>query len=180
MFNLFLKLKEVFVTDSAVLRASMLYPSLDSFSLRSVITRHQWKMICRAIYSRAQQKCEVCKCQGDKHPIECHELWRFDKKTGVQKLVGFKGLCPECHATQHVGRSIRYGLLDKVMLQLVKVNGWTEQQAADDISRALHSCGRGDKTKWKLDISYTDLFLQQTKRVNIMVCDQSVSDELGV
>jgi hypothetical protein len=49
---------------------------------------------------QAGHRCELCGGVGGSnrgHTIECHEVWDYDDRTWVQRLVRLTALCPACH-----------------------------------------------------------------------------------
>lgn len=72
-------------------------------NVRSNVTSKQWDIIRKDTYKKANYKCEICGGKGMTHSVECHEIWDYDEKTKLQKLVRFIALCPNCHKVKHIG-----------------------------------------------------------------------------
>src|SRR6266542_2374238 len=63
--------------------------------------------------------------RGPEHPVECHEVWRYDDRTHVQMLVRMIALCPACHQVKHLGFANVKGKGTQARAHLARVNGWT-------------------------------------------------------
>ena len=70
-------------------------------NVRTLLPTKWWDILRKDSYEKAEHKCEVCKQtgkeQGYKHNVECHEIWDYDDRLKVQKLLGLISLCPRCH-----------------------------------------------------------------------------------
>lgn len=134
-----------------------LVPSTCWFSnVRSQVSKVDWDKIRRESYQKANYKCEVCGGVGPKHPVECHEIWHYNDKTRVQKLVGMVSLCPQCHMVKHLGLA---GILGKEMearAHLKEVNSWTDDQAKKYIGEAFAKWDERSIYEWILNLSWLD------------------------
>jgi hypothetical protein len=72
-------------------------------NVRALVDELGWDRIRRQVYRQADYRCEVCGGRGPEHPVECHEVWRYDDRTRVQALVRMIALCPSCHRVKHMG-----------------------------------------------------------------------------
>jgi hypothetical protein len=67
-------------------------------SVRTMVKPSEWNKIRFISYEKANNICEICSDnglnQGYKHPVECHEIWHYDDKNKIQKLIGLISLCP--------------------------------------------------------------------------------------
>jgi len=120
-------------------------------NVRSEVSKEQWDIIRREAYKKAGYKCQICGGVGEKHPVECHEIWEY--KDGVQKLIGFIAICPACHQVKHIGLSRMRGLEEDCMKHLVKINNINEAQAYTYIENSFAIWDERNKQDWKLDIS---------------------------
>lgn len=112
-----------------------------------------WDVLRRETYRRAGNCCEICGGQGTQHPVEAHEVWRFDEETGIQSLVRLIALCPSCHEVVHFGRTVVTGRADQAIAHLAKVNRWTLEQAKDHAHEAAATLERRSSREWKIDLS---------------------------
>lgn len=125
-------------------------------NLRSRFKPGEWDRLRRACYEKAGHKCEICGGAGKKHPVEAHEIWAYDDMSHVQTLRGLISLCPSCHEVKHFGRARVTGNEARAFDHLVKVNGWTEQQARDHINDAFGIWQKRSRHPWVLDISLVE------------------------
>lgn len=135
-----------------------LVPSTCHFSnVRTTVSTKEWDKIRHISYEAAGNVCEICKDtgknQGYKHNVECHEIWHYDDKKHIQKLIGLISLCPTCHQVKHIGRAIAIGKQNEAIGQLLKVNKWTPEEAANHIAESFELYKERSKYQWKLDIS---------------------------
>ena len=89
-------------------------------NVRSNVSEAEWDRLRRPVYHRAGSRCEICGGRGQKHPVECHEVWLYDDAAGIQRLVDLIALCPSCHGVKHLGRSHVKGGGDEAIEQLDK------------------------------------------------------------
>lgn len=119
--------------------------------------KEDWDTLRRRVYARANYKCEVCGGKGPTHPVECHEVWEYDEKNKVQKLIGLIALCPDCHSVKHWGLAQMRGKEQECAAHLMKVNGWDADTAKAHVIEAFNTWLRRNKIKkWKLDASWLD------------------------
>jgi hypothetical protein len=136
-----------------------LVPSSSWYSnVRSNVTKEQWDLIRKDCYKKANYKCEICGDtsfnQGKKYPLEAHEIWEYNEKNYVQKLIGIIGLCNYCHTVKHPGLAQLNGKLDIVISQLMKVNEITEKEAFKMLDKAFEEWEIRSDYDWKLDIGF--------------------------
>jgi len=94
-------------------------------SLRNGMPRSRWDKLRKQVHDQNGNKCQIC---DSTVKLNCHELWEYDAKSNIQKLVGLGTICNMCHHVTHIGRSIqldREGHLDidAVVNHFLKVNG---------------------------------------------------------
>jgi hypothetical protein len=126
-------------------------------NVRTTVKPTEWDKIRFISYEAANHKCEICgdtgKNQGYKHAVECHEIWHYDDKEHVQKLIGLISLCPLCHMTKHIGRAMAMGRENFCYTQLAKVNNWTKEQIQEHVLASFETHKERSKHEWTLDIS---------------------------
>lgn len=131
-----------------------LVPSTSWFNnVRAVVTRQRWDAIRNKVYSQAYHCCEICGGVGPKHPVECHEIWRYDDKKFIQKLAGMIALCPNCHMVKHIGLAQVQDRGDKALKHLMKVNKMSKQQAEKYVADAFATWATRSSKTWKLDLT---------------------------
>jgi len=58
-----------------------LIPASSWFSnVRAFVSKKQWDTIRHKVFSKAYDTCEICGGIGPKHPVECHEIFEYDKE----------------------------------------------------------------------------------------------------
>ncbi len=129
-------------------------------NVRSHVSKEQWDTIRRKSYKNANYKCEICGGVGDKHPVECHEIWQYDDENNIQKLIGFISLCPNCHKVKHPGLAQIKNEFDIVINQLMKVNNMSKQEAYDYIDHVFKIWLKRSQHNWTVDIEYINEYLK--------------------
>jgi len=123
-------------------------------NLRSEVTKDEWDEIRRNAYKKANYRCEICSGIGSKWPVECHEIWRYDDRTNIQKLVGTVALCPNCHMVKHIGLAGIRGLRTDAIAHLQLVNGWDIDKAEKYVRDAFAVWHVRSNYKWSLDVAW--------------------------
>ena len=125
-------------------------------NLRSILSTKEWDIVRRKVYAQANYKCEICGGKGNRHPVECHELWSYDYKTQIQKFTGLIALCPACHEVVHIGLAQVRGRYKNAHNHLMKVNGIGSYEATEIVDNAFEEWQGRSMFKWELDISELD------------------------
>ncbi len=121
-------------------------------NVRALVDAPAWDRIRRQAYRQAGYRCEVCGGRGPEHPVECHEIWRYDDRTRVQALVRMIALCPACHQVKHLGFANVKGKGAQAGAHLARVNGWTLAQADAYIGEAFRVWAQRSQGPWTLDL----------------------------
>jgi hypothetical protein len=125
-------------------------------NVRSEVSRIQWDVLRRRIYTLAHHVCEICGGVGPRHPVECHEVWDYNEATGIQKLIKMVALCPACHEVKHYGLAQVRGRGQEAIDHLANINDWSESEAAMYAHGAMDRWYRQSDLEWTLDITYLD------------------------
>ena len=134
-----------------------LVPSTCWFTnLRSELSTSQWDKLRKATYRKANYRCEICGGKGDKHPVECHEIWDYDDENHIQALKGLIALCPACHQVKHIGLAKLRGKGEEAANHLKKVNGWNERQTQQYILEAFQTWNQRSQYQWQLDLTWLE------------------------
>lgn len=123
-------------------------------NVRNILSQTQWDIIKNIVYSKAYYICEICGGVGPKHPVECHEIWKYNDKKLTQHLEGMVALCPNCHMVKHIGLARIRGDEDKAIAHLMKVNNWTYKKSIKYIQKCFDIWRKRSSKKWKLSISH--------------------------
>lgn len=121
-------------------------------NLRSEFPKKTWDALRKDCYQKADYICEICGGKGKDWPVECHEIWDFNKP-GIQKLVRLIALCPLCHQCQHPGLAQIRGQFESCIQHYMKVNKVSREKAEQDFNAAFKEWRERNKIQWKLDIS---------------------------
>ncbi len=72
-------------------------------TLANLLPKKEWDEIRRQVYWEADYECVICGSNSSK--LHAHEVWTFDDKKHIQRLVNIECLCRLCHDVKHFGRS---------------------------------------------------------------------------
>jgi len=140
-------------------------------NVRAVVSNHEWKMLRwhfgasleqptpggGAICGRSSRGnnfliCNICGRRSDN--LHLHELWQFDDIELIQKLIGCRAICEECHNSIHFGRSKAVGFEKQALSHIQKINGWSDEDAINHVNSSFKEWRRRDRLHYKLDLSY--------------------------
>jgi hypothetical protein len=130
-----------------------LVPSSSWFSnVRSAVSSKEWDKIRKQVYAEAWHVCQICGGVGPNHPVEAHEIWKYDDKKLIQKLEGMIALCPKCHMVKHMGFANISGKRTIAENHFIEVNGLKRIKAQELINEAFELWAKRSKKKWTLDL----------------------------
>jgi hypothetical protein len=121
-------------------------------NLRSELRPKDWDTLRKAAYASTNLHCEVCACKPNK--LDAHEVWHYDDKTSVQKLVRIQPLCARCHEVKHIGLAEVRGNLSRAVHWLARVNDWTYIVAMRYVQAQFALWNYRSKFQWTLDVTY--------------------------
>ena len=109
-------------------------------------------------YFTTNHACGICGAGGR---LNCHELWQYDDKKHIQKLMGFIALCDMCHHVKHIGFAgilARQGKLDMnaVIEHFMTVNRCTKAAYSKHNDEAFEIWKERSRHNWKVDLSFLD------------------------
>ncbi len=131
-------------------------------NLRKYTDKNDWDKIRKQTYVNYEHKCGIC--GNEEGRLNCHELWEYDDKKHIQKLVGFIALCDMCHHVKHIGLA---GILaergelnyEKVVEHFVKVNECDSDTFKKHRKKAFEQWRERSSHKWQIDLGeYKNLF----------------------
>lgn len=128
-------------------------------NVRTKLKQSEWDKIRRKCYQESNYVCDICGGKGRKHPVECHEIWNYNDKTRIQKLIGLTSLCPSCHEVKHIGLTTIKGREKQAIKHLMKVNNINERTALNIIDSAFMLHGARSTKEWDLDISFLETYI---------------------
>lgn len=126
-------------------------------NVRSEVSKKQWDVIRKEVYSRAWHVCEICGTLPQKS-LHAHEVWEFDSKNKIQKLVRMIALCPECHEVKHFGLANIRGRSEEALNHFMKINQMSRKDSLNHIDEQFKIWKERSKINWKLDIKYLEQF----------------------
>ena len=94
-------------------------------------------------------------------PVECHEVWEYDDKAHIQKLIRLIAICPSCHQVKHIGRTASVdGVvgMERCVRHLMKVNGWSMSATETYIEGAYSLHAKRSRHQWELDLSWLSTY----------------------
>ena len=135
-------------------------------NLRALLQPAEWDVVRGVTYRGANYRCQICGGRGEKWPVEAHERWAFDDAAGVQSLRAIEALCPACHEVTHFGLAELRGRRDAAFAHLMRVNGWSKDQALSHINDVFAIWRRRSARRWSLDarLVYTFAELSEATR----------------
>jgi len=133
-----------------------LVPSTSWYNnMRKVSDRKDWDAIRKRVYKESDYKCSIC---GAKGVLHCHEVWKYNDKTKTQTLIGFEGLCVDCHMIKHAGFSMHTEVgrekfsRKKLIKHFCKVNNCSEEDFYAHEEKAFKEWRERSKYSWKVDL----------------------------
>ena len=134
-------------------------------NLRSLLSKEDWDYLRRRTYKKAGYRCEICGGKGPRHPVECHEIWRYEDdlsgKKGVQVLDGLIALCPKCHQVKHFGFAQVRGKGREALKHLCTVNGWSQSDGLYYVEAVFEQWHQRSTRTWKQDLSWIESVLSE-------------------
>jgi len=125
-------------------------------NVRSNVSKEDWDDIRKAVYKKYNYKCMICGGKGENHPVEAHELFEYNDKIHVQKLVDIVALCPTCHSVYHIGLTTIRGSQNLAIQHLAKINNWELDKTVEYINQAFLTWKERSDHKWRLDLKYLE------------------------
>lgn len=129
-------------------------------NLRILLSKEQWDFIRKDAKERAEGKCMICGAKGTR--LEAHEVWGYDEKKSIQKLLDVIAVCPACHAAIHIGRTQLKGDAEKAEDHYMKVNGVSYAEMHADMGKANERHKILNRvSEWKLDLTWLKRFINE-------------------
>lgn len=124
-------------------------------NLPKLLRKSDWDKIRKNVYAQAEMKCQICgeECTS----LDAHEVWNFDEKNHIQKLVDIIGVCKACHSAIHFGRAQRCGYEEDAREQFLKVNCCDIAELNSHLMKVKKDFDRRNKIEdWELDLSFIE------------------------
>ena len=131
-------------------------------NLRKCISKSDWNKIRGKTCAEYGHRCGICGVEGR---LNCHEIWQYDDKRHIQRLIGFIALCDMCHHVKHLGLSeilASEGNLDyeKVVEHFIKVNKCNRKSFEQHRKRSLDEWRKRSKHEWHVDLGKYENVIQ--------------------
>jgi hypothetical protein len=123
-------------------------------NVRSHVNKTTWEVIRAQVFSEAKYLCEICADPASSYELECHEVWEYDSKNNIQKLINLIALCNDCHTVKHYGLAQIQHKEQKALKHFMKINKVKKKEAESYIADAFMQWAERSGKTWKLDISY--------------------------
>jgi hypothetical protein len=122
-------------------------------NLRKKLSRSQWEKLRVPVLAKYRGVCRIC---GSSDRLSCDEVWEYDKRKRVQKLVELQALCGMCHHVKHFGQARRLAAeghldLDAVVEHFMRVNGVDEDIFSAHKSEAFQIWRERSLHEWRVD-----------------------------
>ena len=145
-----------------------LVPSTSWYNnLRKYMSKEDWDKIRKRTNAEYGHRCGICGAEGR---LNCHEIWEYDDKKHIQKLMGFIALCYMCHHVKHIGLAETLsseGKLDyeKVVKHFMKVNNCDYKIFKKHRERAFDEWRKRSQHEWCVDLGeYEDMIKSASKK----------------
>jgi hypothetical protein len=117
-------------------------------SIDNYLDRHHWNRIKNKVFSRANNKCELC--NADNVPLEVCERWDYETEIHTRYLVNLIAHCDMCKKVNDLH-------LNSNELQakehLCKVRNFTNDEYNKHIDEAVNVLRNRSKYNWSSDMS---------------------------
>lgn len=133
-------------------------------NLRSELSKTKWDKLRKECYKKANYKCEICGKKGNRHPVECHEIWDYNDEEKIQRLEGLIALCPKCHEVKHIGLAEMRGNFDRALNHFMKTNDLQREDALLYIEAISEIFYERSRYNWETDISIIDSLLEECEK----------------
>lgn len=130
-------------------------------NVRTMLPKGCWKVIREIVFQQYGKECFYCKDNGARSSLHCHELWKYDDESQVQRLHKVIPVCEACHDVLHAGRSFAIGKREEVLEHLARVNKWSQSSVTRHVRSAMEQWERRSGKKWKVDISFATSLLDE-------------------
>lgn len=132
-------------------------------NVRKAVSKESWDIIRRATYKRYNYHCGICGATG---VMECHEIWEFDDKRGIQRLKGLIALCTKCHKIKHFGYALMMadrGKMDieDLLKHFRKVNHCRNVTFKRHFDESVRIWEERSKREWTIDLGECEKYVEK-------------------
>lgn len=133
-----------------------------------------WKTIRDKVDIDNKSVCQICgtdsKSIGFKHSTECHEVWKYNEVSGIQKLTDLEALCVICHRVKHANQYKESDEFDNLIQYYAAINEIEYEQAMQEYEFCDRQNDRIKNVMFKLDMQYLTWFKIKFDDVNDFDC----------
>lgn len=144
-------------------------------SLRQILSEQDWDFLRNNAYKKANYKCEICGGVGMNHPVECHEIWKYDDKKRIQYIDSIQAICPRCHQVKHYALSILKGLRESAFLHLMRVNNWSQSETEAYIKKKYDEWAKRNNHVYQIVIKKLEDYGINLKKYQGKLAEETVS-----
>ncbi len=139
-------------------------------SLAQWLPKSEWDELRKKVYRRYSWTCQICSAYGVR--VHCHEIWAYDDRRRIQKLVGLGCRCEDCHNIHHWGRTIQLlhegtysqDYIDKLRRHYCEVNKCTVQDMINHIVEAGDKNMKRSRYQYKIDFSNLKTIIKEIEQ----------------
>lgn len=117
-------------------------------------SKRYWEQIGILLKGFHGCQCAVCDVQKTEDEIDIQELWQFDDKRKIQKLVCYYPICINCQDHSFMPSELDDDELQSFVQFFKDINGWSVEQSKDHIQNALSLKKSRDQSDWIVDVEY--------------------------
>ena len=121
-------------------------------NLRGLLKPKMWEDIRKKVYKKNNFKCAIC---NQKRKLQAHEIWEFNQKKCIQKLVNIVPLCFLCHMVKHIGFAQVTGgrnLNERLIKHFMDINKCDRLTFQKHIKAEIKKFEDRSKYEWQLDL----------------------------
>lgn len=121
-------------------------------NLRKKLGR-KWDTLSKRIRGERRFICDICNAKGK--TTHLHEVWEFDEKNKIQKLIGFECICVTCHSVHHWGLSKIQGKnMNALMNHACNVNQCKRKVFNKHLLESFETWRRRSDCNWTLNLDF--------------------------
>ena len=137
-------------------------------NLKVAVPQTTWAKLSKDTRIRFNNKCAIC--GTTQNQLNCHEVWEWNDKSWVQKLMALIPLCPLCHATKHNNSYLFPEHYKKCQTHFAEINhiSLEDMDVKDYISTIERISYKRGTHYWVLDYGEWE-YLVDNDKLNIMI-----------
>jgi hypothetical protein len=123
-------------------------------NLRTQLGATKWGKLRKQVIADQGNVCAIC---SSTEKLQCHEIWEFNDKNGVQLLKGFQASCSLCHLSSHFGLAQNLSVqghvnIDNVISHFLTVNSISMKQFEKHKNEAFAIWRERSEREWELNL----------------------------